>query len=156
MKYRIWDSVTNQYIVELEVESYFKSMGYLPYVNINGILDFLYEYHGEYNTFMWYSDDHHDIDRFIIEEFTGILDSCGKEIYVGDILSSTEDLPNDCIYDDVTTYTRYGVVEKRHGYYTHDDDDDRFGLIMNTDNKGMNGYVTIAGNVHHDSLLIKN
>jgi uncharacterized phage protein (TIGR01671 family) len=90
--------------------------------------------------------------NFIIQEFTGIVDSEGQEIFEGDIVQEERDLDKDCMYGDETTYLKNCIVVKQSGFFSHDNDDP-FDLIMRT-YKGRNPYVKVIGNIFENPELI--
>lgn len=83
-------------------------------------------------------------NKYIVEEFTGIFDVDGNEIYEGDILEEERDHDKDFNGDELT-YKNKSVVIKKPGFFSHDEDDIH-GLIRNVDNFNKNIYVKIVGN----------
>lgn len=86
-------------------------------------------------------------DGDVIQQFTGLLDKNGKEIYEGDVVKSEENLDKDCIYGDETTYVKYSVVEFSKGCFTCNEDDFYF-LSMNP------SWFEIVGNIFENSNLL--
>ena len=91
-------------------------------------------------------------EEYVIQQYSGIKDVNGVEIFEGDVLKTTEDLDNDCMYDDETTYTKYSVVRKAPGYFFYDEDEP-FGFLINT-HDGVNSYVEVVGNIYNKSELL--
>lgn len=89
---------------------------------------------------------------YVCQEFTGIFDMHGNEIYEGDILAEEHDLDKDCMYGDEETYIKHHIVRKAPGYFTHDEDD-KFSLISNAPN-GINSYVEVIGNIYENPELV--
>jgi uncharacterized phage protein (TIGR01671 family) len=88
---------------------------------------------------------------YVCEQFTGILDKNGKEIYEGDILAEKHDHASDYTGDE-ETYIKHHIVRKVPGYFTYDEDD-KFSLILNAFN-GVNSYVEVVGNIYENPELI--
>jgi uncharacterized phage protein (TIGR01671 family) len=84
-------------------------------------------------------------------QFTGILDKNGKEIFEGDILAEKHDHASDYTGDE-ETYMKNHLVRKAPGYFYHDEDEPH-GLIINT-HKRINSYVEVVGNSWENPELV--
>jgi len=124
LKFRVWDAKEKRWDNPALVEIF----------NSDGVLGHLYDPNSEYTT---------------IQQFTGIYDRDGKEIYEGDILLGTDlynyegefETPvlwNDGIYSCSVTYPCGG----RGGFYL-------------TTEIAQEHYVKVIGNVHENPELLK-
>jgi uncharacterized phage protein (TIGR01671 family) len=86
-------------------------------------------------------------EELTFQQFTGLLDKNGKEIYEGDILRSEEDLEKDCMRDDVTTYIKYSTVTFANGYFTQDEENPFF-LCINPN------WFEVVGNILENPELL--
>ncbi|MCG0602624.1 prophage Lp2 protein 26 [Lactiplantibacillus plantarum] len=145
IKFRAWDKVQKVMMVSRDVQA--DSDGNIFYVEAMGP-------DGEY--------DEGDLDVFKLEQFTGLKDVNGKEIYEGDVLILSRDEPKTYIYDDednlkpkiimpktvietapVTKYTgTFGVSVK--GVF----------LTLREVDKGQQN-IEIIGNVHENPELVE-
>ncbi|OAX76208.1 hypothetical protein A0U96_03590 [Lactiplantibacillus plantarum] len=82
IKFRAWDKATSSYRKVLEIEFY--PDGELKKVKVAGL-----QRKGTITP-----------DNLVLEQFTGLTDVNGKEIYEGDILRLSRDEPKTYIYDD--------------------------------------------------------
>lgn len=127
-KFRVWDIFSKQYLIPDEDDlSYFYNLG-TPY-NLSEIL----------------SSKFHD--RFIVQQWTGLKDTEGNEIYEGDILCAKREGPED------TGESNIGKVYFASGTFFIDGDGPLFDHIFSKTPDILEDYLVI-GNINENPDLL--
>jgi uncharacterized phage protein (TIGR01671 family) len=141
LKFRVWDNISKKYINTKEFRRENKQNNIVGEVLIDTdgkIRVAEYPCGNGDNAANSVFDEWASQNDFVIEQFTGITDKTGKEIYEGDIVSFMKD---------------DGVVKFSDGIYFVDwlwkdnDDEDILGLL----NIGM---IKVSGNIHENPELL--
>ncbi len=97
-----------------------------------------------------------DSDRIIVVEFTGLLDKNGKEIYEGDIISSSNEGSDG---SDVWTNKEVGIaniVWMELGFYAKNIGDENFcWSLLDASSWYHINYIEIIGNIYENPELLK-
>jgi uncharacterized phage protein (TIGR01671 family) len=123
IKFRVWDKKYNSY----SEEPYYRLL-----LSKNGQV-----YNSE-------NDEWHKIDgRYVIQQFTGLTDKNGKEIYEGDIVESEK-------WVSIGKYERcIGIIEYQYCSFTIDCIKEWSGS-----NAVLNGNATVIGNIYENPNLL--
>lgn len=125
LKFRIWSEEDKQYRTDCKLRYLFTSPTGLPSTVYND-----------------------EGDRFDIEQYTGLKDKNGKEIYEGDIVRNTEEVaPNKS-----STYKIY--YDQSHAMYGMLPVDGKIG-IGNFYGYTMRHQFEVIGNIHENSELLE-
>jgi uncharacterized phage protein (TIGR01671 family) len=140
IKFRAWDKRLNKMITAENVEVMCNNQSETPY-----------EYHSDewypaevINGLFLYFQDIVGNENFIVEQFTGLTDKNGKEVYEGDIVRHD----NDC--EDTIIFGNIGYDSARNGltgfgYASHYDDDYDFIELYYGDSPKD---IEVIGNIH--------
>jgi uncharacterized phage protein (TIGR01671 family) len=112
----------------------------------------IYEIHlnHEHGDNSWNGDTWTRSDDFVLEQFTGLLDKNGKEIYEGDIIRSGDNEICDVVVEFGDTYD----FDSENGYYGW------FGRYINNDgccqiNQSIKYTSEVIGNIHENPDLLE-
>lgn len=132
LKFRIWIKDEKRYYDESDEESYM--------IVPNGNVTYTSEAYEEYG--VWFNDTTNATNGVIVEQYTGLKDKNGKEIYEGDLVEYTT-----CYYGN----------EKRHRKVVEwsEWDSDDFGEPHNLGYSNLSECMEVIGNVHENANLLE-
>lgn len=137
IKFRVWDNLEKSYLNEEDI----------AINNLNNI--FIFEIYDKNDTDLWYTRLLPDPDnkRHVIEQYTGLKDKNGREIYEGDIVS-VRDSPVAVEDEEGVCYVAWSSVLA--GFILKGSDAYKFDEQSLSDLK-----LIIIGNIHENSELLE-
>lgn len=132
LKFRIWIKDEKRYYDESDEESYM--------IVPNGNVTYTSEAYEEDG--VWFNDTTSATNDVIVEQYTGLKDKNGKEIYEGDVVEYTT-----CYYGNEKRHRK--VVEWKEW------DSDDFGEPHNIGYRDLSEYMEVIGNVHENADLLE-
>ena len=137
IKFRVWDNLEKSYLNEEDI----------AINNLNNI--FIFEIYDKNDTDLWYTRLLPDPDnkRHVIEQYTGLKDKNGREIYEGDIVS-VRDSPVAVEDEEGVCYVAWSSVLA--GFILKGSDAYKFDEQSLSDLK-----LIIIGNIHENPELLE-
>jgi uncharacterized phage protein (TIGR01671 family) len=133
IKFRVWDNIEKAYLNEKDI----------AINNLNNI--FIFEIYDKNDTDLWYMRLLPDPDnkRHVIEQYTGLKDKNGTEIYEGDVVETPE-YPGKIVYNE--KYACFELWRPRSS--------DCFIALTHQQDIGM-GDLEVVGNIHENPELLE-
>ena len=132
LKFRIWIKDEKRYYDESDEESYM--------IVPNGNVTYTSEPYEEDG--VWFNDTTRATNDVIVEQYTGLKDKNGKEIYEGDIVEYT------------TCY--YGNEKRHHKVVEWSEwDSDDFGEPHNLGYSNLSECMEVIGNIHENAEILE-
>ena len=133
IKFRVWDNIEKAYLNEKDI----------AINNLNNI--FIFEIYDKNDTDLWYMRLLPDPDnkRHVIEQYTGLKDKNGTEIYEGDVVETPE-YPGKIVYN--KKYACFELWRPRSS--------DCFIALTHQQDIGM-GDLEVVGNIHENPELLE-
>lgn len=117
IKFRIWDTVNKEYI---NPEGYYFTVDFKQFIAFDRYFDV-------------------DEENFIIQQYTGLKDKRGKEIYEGDIINTSNGIKEVIYSEDIASFECTDWLGSRNLYGYQKEND-----------------IQIIGNIFENQELIKN
>ena len=137
IEFRVWDNLEKDYLNEED----------MAINNLGNI--FIFEIYDKNDTDLWYTRMLPDPDnkRYVIEQYTGLKDKNGTEIYEGDIVS-VRDSPVDAEDEKGVCFVAWSSVLA--GFLLKGSDAYKFDEQLLSDLK-----LIVIGNIHEDHALLE-